>query len=193
MDVLLLASRLVLCAVFLVAGVAKLADRVRAREDLCALGVPQALAHPAATALGCAEIVLGAALAFDGVAVPAALGALAILAAGIARGAWSVAGGREEDCGCFGSVRRSPIGARTIARDLLLAGAAVLLVSHGGELGVSPAGWIAGLPPLGLLAAAAAASLLGVLAFLLALARRRAARRLVEQLSARLADERTVS
>ena len=62
MTLLLLCARLLLALVFLVAGLAKLADLAGSRQALRDFGVPARLATPLGTLLPLAELVVAVAL-----------------------------------------------------------------------------------------------------------------------------------
>src|SRR2546425_10207105 len=79
MEIILLILRLVLAAVFLVAGLAKLADLAGSRQSLRDFGVPAALANPFGMLLPVAELAVAVALILTFSAWWAALGALALL------------------------------------------------------------------------------------------------------------------
>ena len=143
MDIALLFARLLLSGVFLVAGVAKLADREGSRQAVVGFGVPGALAAPLAIFLPLAELAVAAALIPTATAFWGALGALALLLLFVAGIATNLARGRRPDCHCFGQLRSAPAGWRTLARNGVLAGVAALLVWQGlaGEVGPSVVGW----------------------------------------------------
>jgi thiol-disulfide isomerase/thioredoxin/uncharacterized membrane protein YphA (DoxX/SURF4 family) len=173
MDGILLSARLVLAAVFLVAGLAKLADREGSREAVRAFGVPDAVGSVVAALLPIAE--LGAAVLLVPAATARAGGALAALllicfCAGITR---SIIRGEAPDCHCFGQLHSSPAGPKTLARNLLLTAVAALVVAGGA--GTSATAWIADLSGTGLTALIAglvlAAVVAGAVAFALSLLR----------------------
>ncbi len=62
MDELLLAARLLLALVFVVAGISKLIDRVGARQGLRDFGAPKPLVGPASVLLPMSEVGVGIAL-----------------------------------------------------------------------------------------------------------------------------------
>jgi uncharacterized membrane protein YphA (DoxX/SURF4 family) len=111
------ACALVLAAVFVRAGAAKLARPAETAAGFAALGVP------AAGLLGRAvpfvELLVAAAL----IAVPRAGGIVALLLlvgfAGLL--ARAVRAGSQAPCNCFGSARPDPVSSTDIMRDLLLA------------------------------------------------------------------------
>jgi methylamine dehydrogenase accessory protein MauD len=154
MDTALLAVRVVLAAVFLVAGLAKLADRPGARQALIDFGLPVPLATPLGIFLPVAELVVAAALIPPATAWWGGLGALALLLLFLVGIGLSLARGRRPDCHCFGQLHSEPIGWRTLARNGVLAMVATFVVWRGAEqpgldaLGLSPD--LAVLPALGL-------------------------------------------
>jgi uncharacterized membrane protein YphA (DoxX/SURF4 family) len=62
MDAALLIARLLLAAVFTLAGVAKLADREGSRQAIVDFGAPSAIAAPLGLLLPLAELVVAATL-----------------------------------------------------------------------------------------------------------------------------------
>jgi peroxiredoxin len=154
------ALRLLLAAVFVVAALAKLADRSGSREALRAFGVPHSLSAPASLALPAAELATAAALIVPGLARWGALAALALLVgfcAGIVR---AMRQGSEADCHCFGQLHSRPVGAATLARNGLLAVAAGFVALAGWEnSGGNAFAWV------GELSASGALALLGGLLF----------------------------
>lgn len=129
MNMILLAVRLLLAAVFAVAAAAKLTDRRGTEAAITDLGLPQATAPWLAWLVPVIELVIA------GLLLPAApawwggVAALALLAAftlAIALNLWR---GRAPDCHCFGQLTAAPIGRGTLVRNLLLMAAAGLLVA----------------------------------------------------------------
>jgi peroxiredoxin len=148
MSIALLVGRLLLAAVFLVAGVAKLADRSGSRQGLIDFGVPGALAAPFGILLPLAELVVGAALIPTATAWWGAVGALALLLLFVLGIGVNLARGREPDCRCFGQLHSAPAGWKTLARNGALAAVAGFLVwegRDGGVVGPSAVGWLGGL------------------------------------------------
>jgi len=130
-DLILLAARLLLTGVFLVAGIAKLADRAGSQKAVRDFGVPQSLAAPFGNLLPIAEIAVAIALIPVATAWWGALGALGLLSAFVAGIAYNMARGRAPECHCFGQLHSSPAGWRTLVRNLGLAAVAVLLLVAG--------------------------------------------------------------
>ncbi|MGH2867299.1 MAG: MauE/DoxX family redox-associated membrane protein [Solirubrobacteraceae bacterium] len=117
----LLLVRFLLCGVFLVAGVAKLADRSGSRDAFAGFGVPGSLAAPLAVVVPVAELAVALLLVPVATARWAAIGALALLAVFTAGVANALLRGREPDCHCFGQLRSEPVGASTLTRNAALA------------------------------------------------------------------------
>src|SRR5690606_32905612 len=129
MEVVFLVARLLLAAVFAVAGAAKLADLPGSRAAVTGFGVPERAARVLGTLLPFAELVVAGLLLFSATAAAGALGALCLLilfAIGIAV---AMARGSAPDCHCFGQLHSEPAGPATLARNLglaLIAGSVVL-------------------------------------------------------------------
>jgi peroxiredoxin len=146
MGAALLASRLLLAGVFLIAGVAKLADRAGSRQAVVAFGVPERLASAVGVGLPATELVVGVALIPSGSARFAALGALLLLAAFVGGIAVALRRGTEADCHCFGQLHSAPVGWRTLGRNGVLAVVATFVVIVGWRHpGVSATAWVGGL------------------------------------------------
>src|SRR5436309_3246990 len=131
MDFVLLAARLLLAIVFLVAGLAKLADRAGTCQALVEFGVPAPLARPLGLSLPLLELAAAAALVPPVTAWWGSLGALALLLLFVGGIALNVAHGRRPDCHCFGQLHAAPAGWPTLTRNAGLAALAGLLVWQG--------------------------------------------------------------
>jgi len=153
MDAAVLFARLLLAAVFVAAGVAKLADREGSRRAIADFGVPAFLAAPMGVLLPLAELAVAAALIPTSTALWGAVGALALLLLFVAGIGANLARGRRPDCHCFGQLYSAPAGWFTLARNVVLAGLAAFLVWRGldGEVGPSVVGWIGSLSTAALL------------------------------------------
>lgn len=146
MGVALLVCRLVLAAVFAVAGAAKLADRAGARKAAVDFGAPEAVAGPLAVALPLAELAVSVLLLPAGTARWGALGGLALLAVFSAAIAVALARGRAPDCHCFGQLHSEPAGGKALARNGLLAALAVFVTGAGwSDPGTGALAWIGSL------------------------------------------------
>ncbi|HZN15389.1 MAG TPA: redoxin domain-containing protein [Acidimicrobiales bacterium] len=132
--------RLVLVGVFLVAGWAKLSDRPGTREAIRAFGVPAAIARPGTFLLPIGELAIAVGLVISGAAAVAAVGALVLLGLFIVGISVNLARGRRPECNCFGQVHSEPIGPSTLARNVVLAAGAALVVAQGSGAFISS--WI---------------------------------------------------
>ena len=147
MNLALLVIRLLLAAVFVVAGVAKLADRKGSRQAIIDFGVPAGLASPLGILLPLAELVCAVALIPSATAWWGAVGTLTLLILFVAGIAVNLARGRKPECHCFGQLHSAPAGWKTLARNGVLAALAGILVWQGWNGGVGPSavGWIGAL------------------------------------------------
>jgi uncharacterized membrane protein YphA (DoxX/SURF4 family) len=121
MDGAALAARLILAAVFALAGAAKLADLAGSRTAVAGFGVPERLAGPAGTALPLAELATAVLLLPDATARAGAIAALGLLLAVSVGIRASIARGDAPDCHCFGQLHSEPAGPRALARNFALA------------------------------------------------------------------------
>ena len=124
--------RVTLAAVFAVAAITKLADNRGSRLAVAGVGLPAWTTAPLAVLLPVAEAAVAVAL----MAIPgrgsalAALGLVAALNAGLAL---RVLRGETGDCNCFGGANSTPVGWRTLARNMVLAAAVVALYAAAGH------------------------------------------------------------
>jgi methylamine dehydrogenase accessory protein MauD len=166
MDAAVLFARLLLAAVFVAAGLAKLADREGSRRAIADFGVPTALAAPLGILLPLAELAVAAALIPTSTALWGAVGALVLLLLFVAGIGANLARGRRPDCHCFGQIHSAPAGWSTLARNVVLAALATFVVWRGleGELGPSVVGWLGSLSTAALLVLAGGMVVLALLA-----------------------------
>ena len=151
--------------IFVVAGLAKLADVPQSRKTLTNFGVPSVLATPLGLLLPLTELAVAATLIPSTTAWWGALGAFALLLLFVVGIGINLIRGRKPDCHCFGQLHSAPAGWRTLARNGALAGVAGFILWEGREsAGPSAAGW------LGTLSAAQLAALIGGLVILSLLA-----------------------
>ena len=111
---------LLLAAVFVIAGLAKLRYRARTRADLGELGLPHWALSAGSIGLPAVEIATAALLVIEPLTtlgVACALGLLATFTGVIAINLWR---GRRPACACFGALSHARIGAGTLARNILL-------------------------------------------------------------------------
>ncbi len=167
MDTALLLARLVLAAVFFVAGFAKLADREGSRQGLEGFGLPKAAAQPVSVLLPLAEIAVAILLLPRGTAWWGGLGAAILLGAFIGAIGYNIAKGNHPDCHCFGQLHSEPAGWPTLIRNGILGLMALFIVFFGRDIfgasnedaGYSLVAWIGDLSTWELIA-----SILGVVA-----------------------------
>src|SRR5215208_121017 len=165
MDAALLISRLLLAALFSLAGVAKLSDLKGSRKAITEFGLPAVLASPLALLLPLAELGVGAALIPASSAWWGALGALGLLLLFVVGISINLARGRKPDCHCFGQLHSAPAGWKTLARNGVLAAIAGFVLWEGYEGGAGPSAvaWLGALSTaqlLGLLGGVLVLSLL---------------------------------
>jgi len=142
-NLLLLAARLVLGAVFLVSGLAKLFDRSGTRQAMIGFGVPDRLSVPAGILLPLAELSTAILLIPLATAWWGGIAALILLLLFVAGISVNLARGRTPDCHCFGQLHSEPIGWPTLARNGVLAViAAFVIVAGSSDAGTSAVGWI---------------------------------------------------
>jgi uncharacterized membrane protein YphA (DoxX/SURF4 family)/peroxiredoxin len=162
MGGLLLAIRLVLVVVLAVAGVAKLADREGTRAAVAGFGIAGRLAAPLAVLLPVAELIAAALLLAGLTARAGAALALVLMLSFTAAIARSISRGETPDCHCFGQIHSAPAGPRTLARNVVLSGAAATVVITGA--GTSATAWVSPLSTLELVELVVAVALAVALA-----------------------------
>jgi len=166
MDAALLIARLVLGAVFTLAGVAKLSDLKGSRQAIIDFGVPSAIAAPLGLVLPLAELSVAATLLAASTAWWGALGALALLSVFVVGITYNLARGRKPECHCFGQLHSAPAGWKTLARNGVLAAIAgfVLWAGYEGGAGPSALSWVGALSTAQLLALLVGVLVLALLA-----------------------------
>jgi len=146
MSLVLLLARVFLVAVFLTAGLAKLADLAGSRKALRDFGVPGVLAAPFGLLLPLGELAVAVALLPAISAWWAGVFALVLLLLFVAGIGYNLARGRTPDCHCFGQLHSAPVGWSTLVRNGLLAGIAALIVVFGrADAGLDPFSWLGSL------------------------------------------------
>lgn len=131
MDSAVLAIRVLLAAVFVVAAIGKLLDLPGSRQSLVGFGVPQRAASVLGTLLPFAELAAAVALIPAPTARWGALGALVLLLTFIAGIANALRRGEAPDCNCFGAIHSAPASRTTLARNVVLAATAGVVVAWG--------------------------------------------------------------
>ncbi len=143
MVVTILAARLLLAAIFLLAGSTKLVDPAGSRKALRDFGLPSALARPMVLLLPLLEILVAVALIPNETAWFGACGALALLGLFVIGVTVAMVRGRKPDCHCFGQLHSEPVGRQTLIRNAVLAVVAGLVVAWGRQYaGSEPWAWI---------------------------------------------------
>jgi peroxiredoxin len=138
MQVALLISRLLLAAVFVASGIAKLFDFPGSRKSMRDFGVPAFLAAPVAGLLPLAELIFAVLLLLDRWAWWGAAGVAALLALFIVGIGVNLARGRKPNCHCFGQLSSTPVGWTTLVRNFALLALGLLVLSRNPE---SVGGW----------------------------------------------------
>jgi thiol-disulfide isomerase/thioredoxin len=152
-STLTLAARLVLAAVFAVAGAAKLADREGTRKAVVGFGAAERFAGMLAVLLPVAELTVAGLLLPGSSGVYGAAGSVLLLALFTVAIAWNLARGRAPDCHCFGQLHSATASRKTLARNVgLTALAAFSLVGGVVEPEASAITWIGELGGAALLA-----------------------------------------
>jgi len=145
MSILLLVARLLLAVVFVVAGLAKIADLKGSQKAVEGFGVPSFLAIPLGTILPFAELAVAIALIPTAWAFYGAIGAAVLLLAFIIGIGANLSVGRQPDCHCFGQLHSEPVGAPTLIRNIILAVIAGFVIWQGAaynNVGLSAVNWI---------------------------------------------------
>ncbi|MBA2520500.1 MAG: redoxin domain-containing protein [Chloroflexia bacterium] len=138
MDVLILVARLVLAAVFLVSGLAKLFDLAGSQKAMRDFGLPEPVARIAGLGLPVAELLVAVLLLPTVTAPWAGWGAVVLLAAFIAGISYNLARGNTPDCHCFGQLQSEPIGPATLIRNGVLVAIALFIGIAGAAYGPGP-------------------------------------------------------
>src|SRR5262245_33846585 len=146
MSIVLLCARLLLSAVFSVAGITKLADLSGSRRAMIGFGVPRKFAASMALALPLTEILIALALIPLNSAWIAAVAAGGLLAIFVVAIAVNLARGRTPDCHCFGQLHSEPVGRSTLIRNVgLIAVAGLIVVEGKADAGVNALNWLSDL------------------------------------------------
>jgi peroxiredoxin len=124
------AMRVLLAAVFLIAGVAKLANRGETAQILRDFGAPRLL-QPFGVLLAPLEVAVALGLLFAATSWYAAWAALLLLTLFIVGIGANLARGHQPPCNCFGQLHSRPISWRTLVRNGVLAAAALYLLVSG--------------------------------------------------------------
>jgi peroxiredoxin len=183
---ILLVARLLLAAVFAVAGLAKLGRRTETESTLAAFGVAPLRRRPIALALPAVELAVAVALLPAASAPYAGVAAALLLALFSFEVARVLAAGEQVDCNCFGSLGVDRITRWTLVRNVAFLIPALIVATAGwGDPGPSAVAWVGDLGSTAVAAALAGVALAAAaLAFALAWQVMRQNGRLLERLEA---------
>lgn len=138
MDTFLFLLRVILFAIFALAGIAKLYDLQGSKKAVKDFGVPDALANPVAVLLPVAELIVAALLIFVQTSWFGAIGAAILLAVFIGGMAYQMAKGNAPDCHCFGAVHSEPVSPKSLIRNgIFVVPAIVLIITGRGQQGLN--------------------------------------------------------
>ncbi|MGI8863623.1 MAG: MauE/DoxX family redox-associated membrane protein [Solirubrobacteraceae bacterium] len=166
-----LAARVFLAGVFIVAGVGKLLDLAGSRKALVGFGVSESFAGVAGTALPLVELATAVALLIRATATVGAVVALVLLVAFVVGITRAMSRGEEPDCHCFGTIHSAPAGRTQVVRNVGLGAVAVFALASGPGSTVN--GWISARGASEVVIVLLAVATLGLLALSLVLWRER--------------------
>ena len=136
--------RIVLAAVFAVAGIGKLCDLAGSRRALVAFGLPEGPSRFLGVLLPVAELAVALTLIPVSTASWAAAAAVSLLTVFTVAIGVSLTKGELPDCHCFGQFHSGPVGWRTLVRNTTLLGGAALVLAQGRGGGYTSAtAWMA--------------------------------------------------
>lgn len=166
MENLLFILRILLIAIFGVAGFAKLFDLEGSKKAMQGFGVPENLAMATGLVLPIFELAIALSLFFVQTSWFGAIGSAFLLGIFIVGMVWQWYQGNAPDCHCFGQVHSEPVSPKSILRNIIFIIPALLLIIAGrGNQGLNlfdsninnstetPMTIIIGLAVIGLLAA----------------------------------------
>lgn len=133
MENLLFILRILLVAIFGVAGFAKFYDLNGSKKAVEGFGVPESLANPLGVLLPVVEIAIAISLIFVQTSWFGAIGASALLGIFIAGMTYQWSKGNAPDCHCFGQVHSEPVSPKSILRNVVFIVPALALIIAGKE------------------------------------------------------------
>jgi peroxiredoxin len=165
MSILALVLRLLIAAIFFVAGLTKLFDQQGTRKSLRDFGMPSWAARPLRMVLPLAELAVAVLLIPIPTALWGSLGAITLLLFFIVGITVNLLLGRKPACNCFGQLHSKPIGWATLTRNCILIGwAGFVLWQMRNGLAMGVLGWrtgLSGAETVGILLGTAALVLIG--------------------------------
>ena len=133
MALVLALVRLILSLVFGVAGITKLIDQKGTREAVMNFGAPKSVAPSVAVVLPLVELAVAIGLLFSSTAWWSALASLVVLGVFVVAISINLAQGKTHECHCFGQIYSRPLGWPTLARNVVFALAAAVVIWNGLE------------------------------------------------------------
>lgn len=131
MENFLFILRILLVAIFGVAGFAKLFDLSGSKKAVEGFGVPESLAKPLGVLLPILEIAIAISLLFVQTSWFGAIGAAVLLGTFIAGMTYQWSKGNAPDCHCFGQVHSEPVSPKSILRNIIFVLPAIGLIIAG--------------------------------------------------------------
>jgi uncharacterized membrane protein YphA (DoxX/SURF4 family)/thiol-disulfide isomerase/thioredoxin len=128
MSLIVAVLRVLLSAIFGVAGVTKFLDQPGTREAVTNFGAPKSVAPSVAIVLPLVELGIAVGLLFTATAWWSALAALMVLSIFVVAISANLARGNTHECHCFGQIYSRPLGWPTLVRNILFALAAVTVL-----------------------------------------------------------------
>ena len=133
MEIILLLVRIILAAIFALAGIGKLLDLEGSEKAVKDFGVPDSVAKPFAVGLPIAEIIIALLLLSVSTSWIGAIGGFLLLLTFIGGMLWQMAKGNAPDCHCFGQIHSEPVSAKSLIRNAIFAILTFFLVLQGRE------------------------------------------------------------
>ncbi len=129
----MLIIRLILAAIFGLAGIGKLYDLEGSEKAVRNFGVPEVLAKAAAVLLPLVEISVAVLLLFAETSWFGAIGAVLLLIIFIGGMLNQMRLGNAPDCHCFGQIHSAPVSRKTLLRNAVFVIPALILIIQGRE------------------------------------------------------------
>ncbi len=133
MEEFLLLIRLLLAAIFGIAGIGKFLDLDGSERAIKGFGVPANLAKPFSVLLPAAEVFIAILFLPATTAWFGAILGFFLLLTFIGGMFYQMARGNTPDCHCFGQIHSAPVGKKTLIRNAVIALSAFFLVLQGRE------------------------------------------------------------
>ncbi len=127
----MLLIRIILAAIFALAGIGKMLDLEGSKKAIRDFGVPEMLAKPFSVGLPAVEIVVAILLLFAQSAWFGAIGGFLLLAIFIGGMAFQMAKGKTPDCHCFGAIHSEPVSPKGVIRNAIFAMLTLVLIVSG--------------------------------------------------------------